>query len=63
MPAGKDLDSWNIFYAQSFAIRLGVDRMVGDCIHTMKQMNVKIAFLPLCVQGDLVKILNFVPPL
>ncbi len=43
------------FYAQSFATRPGVDRMVRDCIHTMKQMNVKVAFLPLGVQGDLVK--------
>ncbi|SEJ30341.1 Sugar phosphate isomerase/epimerase [Dyadobacter koreensis] len=43
------------FYAQSFAKREGVDKMVGDCIETMKQMNIKVAFLPLGVQGDLVK--------
>ncbi len=43
------------FYAQSFAERPNVDRMVQDCIETMKLMNVKIAFLPLGVQGDLVK--------
>lgn len=43
------------FYAQSFAEREGVDRMVQDCIDTMKLMNVKVAFLPLGVQGDLVK--------
>lgn len=43
------------FYAQSFAQRPGVDRMVQDCIDTMKAMNVKVAFLPLGVQGDLVK--------
>lgn len=43
------------FYAQSFATRPGVDRMVQDCIDTMKAMNVKVAFLPLGVQGDLVK--------
>jgi sugar phosphate isomerase/epimerase len=43
------------FYAQSFAERPGVDRMVRDCLDTMKAMGVKVAFLPLGVQGDLVK--------
>lgn len=43
------------FYAQSFAERPGVDRMVNDCIDTMKVMNVKTAFLPLGVKGDLIK--------
>lgn len=43
------------FYAQSFAERPTVPRMVQDCIDTMKAMNVKIAFLPLGVRGDLVK--------
>ena len=44
------------FYAQSFAERPGVvDRMVQDCIDTMRLMNVKVAFLPLGVMGDLVK--------
>lgn len=43
------------FYAQSFAKRLTVDRMMEDCFTTMKQMGVKVAFLPLGVQGDLVK--------
>ncbi len=43
------------FYAQSFAERPTVDRMVQDCINTMKAMNVNIAFLPLGVQGDMVK--------
>ncbi|MDF7816411.1 TIM barrel protein [Runella sp. MFBS21] len=43
------------FYAQSFATRPTYERMVQDCIDTMKAMNVKIAFLPLGVQGDLVK--------
>ena len=42
------------FYAQSFAERPGVDRMVQDCIDTMTAMNVKVAFLPLGVRGDLV---------
>jgi len=43
------------FYAQSFAERATALRIVEDCIDTMKQMNVKIAFLPLGVKGDLVK--------
>jgi len=43
------------FYAQSFAERPTVPRMVEDCIETMKQMKVKVAFLPLGVRGDLVK--------
>lgn len=43
------------FYAQSFAERPGVDRMVQDCINTMQQLKVKVAFLPLGVQGDLVQ--------
>lgn len=43
------------FYAQSFAERPTVPRMVQDCVDTMKALNVKTAFLPLGVQGDLVK--------
>lgn len=43
------------FYAQSFAERPTVPRMVQDCIDTMKAMNVKIAFLPLGVRSDLLK--------
>ena len=43
------------FYAQSFAERPTALRMVEDCIDTMKQMNVQVAFLPLGVKGDLVK--------
>jgi len=43
------------FFAQSFAKRGGVDRMVQDCIDTMKAMNVKVAFLPLGVNSDLSK--------
>jgi L-ribulose-5-phosphate 3-epimerase len=42
------------FYAQSFAERDGVERMVQDCIDTMVAMNVKVGFLPLGV-ADLVK--------
>jgi L-ribulose-5-phosphate 3-epimerase len=43
------------FYAQSLATRPTYQQMVGDCITTMKAMNVKVAFLPLGIQGDLVK--------
>jgi len=43
------------FYAQSFAERPTVPRMMQDCIDTMKAMSVKVAFLPLGVRGDLVK--------
>jgi sugar phosphate isomerase/epimerase len=43
------------FYAQSFAERPTVDRMVQDCIETMTLMNVKVAFLPLGIKGDLIK--------
>lgn len=43
------------FYAQSFAERPTVDRMVQDTVDTMQAMDVKIAFLPLGVQGDMVK--------
>ncbi|SEW22313.1 Sugar phosphate isomerase/epimerase [Chitinophaga sp. YR573] len=43
------------FYAQSFAERPGVDTMIQDCINTMLQLNVKVAFLPLGVEGDLIK--------
>ncbi len=43
------------FYAQSFATRPTYKKMVQDCLDTMKAMNVKVAFLPLGVQGDLVK--------
>jgi sugar phosphate isomerase/epimerase len=43
------------FYAQSFAERPTVPRMVQDCIDTMTAMNVKVSFLPLGVLSDLVK--------
>jgi sugar phosphate isomerase/epimerase len=43
------------FYAQSFAKRDSVERMVGDCIKTMKLMGVKVAFLPLGTGADLRK--------
>ncbi|UKM64297.1 exo-alpha-sialidase [Flavobacteriaceae bacterium GSB9] len=43
------------FYAQSFAKRPTVKRMVNDCIEVMKIFNVEVAYLPLGTQGDLVK--------
>ncbi|HVS94506.1 MAG TPA: sugar phosphate isomerase/epimerase family protein [Mucilaginibacter sp.] len=43
------------FFAQSFAKRPTALKAVQDCINTAKKMNVKVAFLPLGVQGDLVK--------
>ena len=43
------------FYAQSFAERTNVLRLVQDCLDTMKAMNVKVAFLPLGVKSDLLK--------
>lgn len=43
------------FYAQSFPERPTAVKAVQDCINTMKKMNVKIGFLPLGIQGDLVK--------
>ncbi len=42
------------FYAQSFAERPTVPRMLQDCIDTMQLMGVKVAFLPMGVRGDLV---------
>src|SRR5262245_22036039 len=43
------------FYAQSFAERPTVPRMLQDCIDTMQQMGAKVAFLPMGVRGDLVQ--------
>jgi sugar phosphate isomerase/epimerase len=43
------------FYAQSFAKRPTYVKMIQDCLDTMKAMEVKVGFLPLGVQGDLVK--------
>lgn len=42
------------FYAQSFAKRPTVPRMLQDCLDTAKAMGVKVAFLPLGVESDLV---------
>lgn len=43
------------FFSQSFAERPTAIKAVEDCIGTMKQMNVKVGFLPMGVTGDLVK--------
>ncbi|MEY4386041.1 MAG: hypothetical protein RLY20_1324 [Verrucomicrobiota bacterium] len=43
------------FFAQSFAERPTVPRMIQDCVDTAKALNVKVAFLPLGVKGDLQK--------
>ena len=43
------------FFAQSFAERPTVPRMIQDCVDTMQAMGVKVAFLPLGVKGDLTK--------
>lgn len=43
------------YYAQSFCERSAYKQSIADCIKTMQLMNVKIAFLPMGVQCDLVK--------
>jgi len=43
------------FYAQSFAKRPTVERMLNDCFQVMQTFDVQVAFLPLGTQGDLVK--------
>lgn len=43
------------FYAQSFAARPTWKHMIQDCLDTAKALNVKVVFLPLGVQGDLVQ--------
>ena len=43
------------FYAQSFAKRDSIDRMINDCVATMKNMKVKVAYLPLGTESDLTK--------
>ncbi|WP_276381188.1 TIM barrel protein [Flavobacterium sp. H4147] len=42
------------FYAQSFATR-EITPMINDCIQAMKNMKVKVAYLPLGTQTNLVK--------
>lgn len=43
------------FYAQSFATRPTYQKMIQDCLDTATAMKVKVIFLPLGIQGDLVK--------
>ncbi len=43
------------FYAQNFAEREGIDRVVDDAINTAELMGVKTIFLPLGVEGDLIQ--------
>ena len=43
------------YYAQSFCQREQFLQSIQDCITTMKLMHVKVAFLPLGIQCDLVK--------
>ena len=43
------------FFSQSFATRPTGIQAVQDCINTMKLMNVKVGFLPMGVNSDLVK--------
>lgn len=43
------------YYAQSFCQRQEYVQSIEDCIRTMKLINVKVAFLPLGVQCDLIK--------
>lgn len=49
------------FFAQSFAERPTAVKAVTDCINTMKQMNVKVGFLPMGIKSDLVKYPNLRP--
>lgn len=43
------------FYSQSFATRDDIELPIHECINTMVMMGVKVGFLPLGVEGDLVK--------
>ena len=43
------------YYAQSFCGRENFIQSIEDCIRTMKLMNVKVGFLPMGVQCDLIK--------
>lgn len=43
------------FYAQNFAEREGLERIVDDAINTAEMMEVKTIFLPLGVEGDLIQ--------
>ncbi|MGZ3755784.1 MAG: sugar phosphate isomerase/epimerase family protein [Mucilaginibacter sp.] len=43
------------FFSQSFATRTTGVQAVQDCINTMKSMGIKVGFLPMGVNSDLVK--------
>lgn len=43
------------FYAQSFAKRESITLMIEDCVKAMKNMKVKVAYLPLGTESDLTK--------
>ncbi|NDW09698.1 alpha-rhamnosidase [Dysgonomonas sp. 520] len=43
------------FYGQSFAKRDNYEQLIDECIATMKALGVKVAFLPMGNQSDLVK--------
>lgn len=43
------------FYGQSFARRENYEGLIDECIATMKALGVKVAFLPMGNQSDLVK--------
>jgi alpha-L-rhamnosidase len=43
------------FYGQSFARRDNYEQLLDECISTMKALNIKVAFLPLGNQSDIVK--------
>ena len=43
------------FYAQSFAKRESITLMIEDCVKAMQNMKVKVAYLPLGTESDLVK--------
>lgn len=43
------------FYAQSFAKRDSINLMINDCVAAMKNMKVKVAYLPLGTESDLNK--------
>lgn len=43
------------FYGQSFAKRDNYEQLIDECIATMKALGIKVAFLPMGNQSDLVK--------
>jgi alpha-L-rhamnosidase len=43
------------FYGQSFAKRENYEQLIDECIATMRALGVKVAFLPMGNQSDLVK--------